>query len=113
MLNEIGQKIQREFQANNAPCQRVIGLIQLISNKARFRIICVLSHGEFCVKEIAEILGEGKMSNISQQLKILTLAGVVDRRREEKKIIYRLVDHRMRDLIAYFREHFLPPLNLS
>jgi DNA-binding transcriptional ArsR family regulator len=56
MLNELGQKIQREFRSHNAPCQQVISLIQLISNKSRFRIICVLAHGEFCVKEIAEIL---------------------------------------------------------
>lgn len=107
MLNALGQEIQSEFKANNALCQQVIGLFQLISNKSRFRILCILSRGEFCVNDIAEIVGEGKLSNISQQLKILTLAGMVERRREEKRIIYRLVDDRVRDLIAYFREHYL------
>ena len=96
-----------EFKANNALCQKVIQLIQLISNKTRFRIVCILARSEFCVNEIAEIVDEGKLSNISQQLRILALAGIIEKRREEKKIIYRLVDDRVRDLIGYFREKYL------
>jgi len=109
MLNDLGMQIQSEFKANNALCQKVIHLFQLVANKSRFRIVCILARGEFCVKEIAEIVGEGKLSNISQQLRILTLAGVVDRRRDQKKIIYRLVDDQVRELIAYFREQYLKP----
>jgi ArsR family transcriptional regulator len=109
MLNDLGMQIQGEFMANNALCQKVIALFQLVANKSRFRIVCILARGEFCVQEIAEIVGEGKLSNISQQLKILTLAGVVDRRRDQKKIIYRLVDDRVRELIDYFREQYLNP----
>lgn len=109
MLNALGQQIQSEFRANNALCQQVIRLFQLISNKSRFRIVCILARDEFCVNDIAQIVDEGKLSNISQQLRILTLAGVVARRREQKKIIYRLVDDRVRDLIAYFRERYLSP----
>ncbi|RME91597.1 MAG: transcriptional regulator [Verrucomicrobia bacterium] len=107
MLNELGQQIQQEFRANDALCQRVIRLIQLLANKCRFRILCVLTRGEFCVNDIAEIVGETKLSNISQQLRLLTLAGVVTRRRHGREILYRLADERVRELIDHLRRTHL------
>ncbi|MBU6402660.1 MAG: helix-turn-helix domain-containing protein, partial [Verrucomicrobia bacterium] len=85
----------------------VIGLFQLISTKIRFRIICLLARDEFCVHDIVEIVSAEQLSNVSQQLKILTLAGVVERRREGQLIFYRLKDERVRRLIGFLREQFL------
>lgn len=116
MLNELGQRIQQEFRANDALCQRVIHLIQLLSNKCRFRTLCVLARGEFCVHEIAEIVGETKLSNISQQLRLLSLAGVVESSRQGREIRYRLADSRVRGLIQYLRRTYLhsdPPSGRS
>lgn len=106
-MNNMIRKIRDDFKRNDAVCSQVVGLFQLISNKGRFRIICLLTHGEFCVHEIMEAVGGGKLSNISQQLKTLALAGVVERRREEQRILYRLKDERVRNMIGFLRNQFL------
>ncbi|SRR6266536_4135902 len=106
-MNELGRELKKAFQANEAVCARVIGLFQLFSNKGRFRIACLLARGEFCVNEITEVVSEGKLSNISQQLRILTLANVIERRREEQRILYRLKDERVRNLVAFLQKQFL------
>ncbi len=95
------------FRKNEAVCQRVIGLFQLLAHKGRFRIVCLLARGEFCVNEITEVVSEGKHSNISQQLKMLALAGVIERRREQQHILYRLKDDRVRTVIEFLQGQFL------
>ena len=107
MLNELGSQIQKEFRSNEAVCGHLIHLFQLIANKARFRIICTLTRGDFCVNEIAEIIGETKVSNISQHLKMLRLAGLIESHRDETRMIYSLSDERMAGMIDYFRTEFL------
>src|SRR6266542_3264418 len=76
-MNSRGRTIKQEFRKNNAICERVVTLLHLISNKARFRIVCLLSRGEFCVHDIMAVVNEGKLSHISQQLMILRLAGIM------------------------------------
>ncbi|QXD25203.1 metalloregulator ArsR/SmtB family transcription factor [Opitutia bacterium ISCC 51] len=107
MLNETGREIKKEFQSNEALCVGLIGIFQLIANKCRFRIVCTLTRGEFCVNDIAEIIGETKVSNISQHLKMLRLAGLISSRREEKRVVYRLADDRIRGMVEYFRGQYL------
>jgi len=79
---------KEEFKKNSAACDRVVTLLHLISNKARFRIICLLAQGEFCVNEIMDVVNEGKLSNIFQQLTILRLAGIVQKGRNESRERY-------------------------
>ncbi len=105
-MTALGIKMKKTFEKNKAACQRVIGLFEFLSNKSRFQIICLLSRGEFCVNEITEVVSEGKLSNISQQLKILTLAGIVARRREGQHILYRLEDERIRRVIGFLQSEF-------
>lgn len=107
MLNHTGQELQREFAHNEEVCRHVIGLFQLISNKQRFRIVCILSRGDFCVKEIAEILQTDKLSNLSQHLKMLRLAGVIRGERDEKRMVYSLADERVREVIGFFKAKYL------
>lgn len=107
MLNRVAIEIQREFRSNEAVCGRLIDTFQLIANKCRFRIICTLTRGDFCVNDIAEIIGETKVSNISQHLKILRLAGLISVQREEKRMVYSLADERIREMVDFFRSHFL------
>ncbi|XOV73748.1 MAG: ArsR/SmtB family transcription factor [Verrucomicrobiota bacterium] len=109
MMNALGTQIKREFEQNNVVCSKVIDLFQLISNKSRFRILCILSQDEFCVNDIAEILGETKLSNISQQLRILSLAGVIAKRKENKFVFYRLADERFGQMLQFLRKSYLKP----
>ena len=107
MLNKKAQQIKAEFEKNEAVCGKVLGLFHLVAHKPRFRIVCLLCQGEFCVNEIAEVVGCGKISNISQQLKMLTLAGLITKRRDQKKILYQVSDERVRHLVEYLRTEFL------
>ena len=106
-MNQTGRELKAAFRKNEAVCAQVISLFHLFSNKGRFRIACLLARGEFCVNEITDVVNEGKMSNISQQLKILTLSNVIQRRRQEQRILYSLKDERVGKMIQFLQEQFL------
>jgi DNA-binding transcriptional ArsR family regulator len=106
-MKPICRELKEAFRKNEAVCGRVMQLFQLFSNKGRFRIACLLARGEFCVNEITEVVSQGKTSNISQQLKMLTLSGVIERRREHQHILYRLKDKRVGNMIQFLQEQFL------
>ncbi len=106
-MNNIGRELKAGFQRNEVVCARVIQLFQLFSNKGRFRIACLLARGEFCVNEITDVVSEGKTSSISQHLKMLTLSGIVERRRVNQRILYRLKDKRVGKMIQFLQDHFL------
>jgi DNA-binding transcriptional ArsR family regulator len=81
-------------------CKTLVGMLSLLSNPIRFRALCLLSSGEFCVNDIVRLVG-GKGSNISQQLRMLTLAGYIAKRRDGKQIFYELVDEKIRSLVEF------------
>ena len=100
------EEIKQRFASNDDVCRNVIEILSLMSNKTRFRILCVLAEGDFCVTEIVDMIQTGKLSNISQQLRILTLAGVLDKTRREQHVIYHLRDHRVAGLIEILEKQF-------
>ncbi|MCX8157494.1 MAG: metalloregulator ArsR/SmtB family transcription factor [Verrucomicrobiae bacterium] len=104
MMTPLARQIQADFKRNEATCQKALTLLHLLSNKARFRIVCVLARGEFCVHEICEIVGGCNLSNISQQLKMLTLAGIIKKRRDQRRILYSLKDPRIAQLVEFLRQ---------
>jgi DNA-binding transcriptional ArsR family regulator len=106
-MNTVGKELKEAFRKNEVVCARVIHLFHLFSNKGRFRIACLLARGEFCVNDITDVVSEGKTSNISQQLKMLTLSGVIERRRENQHILYRLKDPRVGKMIQFLQQQFL------
>ncbi len=113
-MNPAAKQMKALFAQNEAVCSRVLDLFQLISNKTRFRIICLLLRGEFSVNEIVEVVSERQLSNISQQLKILTLAGIVERRRLKRQILYSLKDERVKNLVQFLQQQFLnDPVKLT
>jgi DNA-binding transcriptional ArsR family regulator len=67
----------------------------------------MLMHGEACVQDIADVVADGKMSNISQQLKMLRLGGVVTKRRDKKQLLYSIADEKIIRLIGFLRAEFL------
>ena len=107
MSREQLEEIKEQFDNNRVVCEKVVGLFHLLSNKPRFRIACMLMYGEACVQDIAYVISGGKMSNISQQLKMLRLSGVVKKRREGKQILYSIADKKVEHLIGFLRAEFL------
>lgn len=96
-------KIQDRFK--DVRCAQVEQLLSVMSNPLRFHILCALTQGEFTVTELVEITS-AKNSNLSQQLKIMTMAGYLTKVRRGKEIIYTLADQRIHKTIALLETIF-------
>jgi ArsR family transcriptional regulator len=70
---------------------RAVGALKLLANEERLLLLCQLSQGELCVGELEERLGIHQPT-LSQQLGVLRNEGVVQTRREGKRIHYRIAD---------------------
>ena len=105
MLNK--EILKAKLLANDDACVELMKVLDLFSSKTRFRILCVLREQDFCVSDIAEIVEEWKISNISQQLKILTMANIISRYKIEKRVFYKLEDERIKDIVDYLHKQFI------
>ena len=66
-----------------------IKVTKALSNPNRVKIVKMLQHGELCVCEIQEVLGTSQPT-VSKHLKILEETGLLNSRKEELWIYYRL-----------------------
>ncbi len=65
------------------------GLLSVLANEDRLLLLCQIAHHEHSVGELEELL-DIRQPTLSQQLGVLRQAGLVDTRREGKRIFYRL-----------------------
>jgi ArsR family transcriptional regulator len=72
-----------------ADIERYAELLKALANPARLRLVSILAQGEWTVSELCRLSGL-KQSLVSQQLKILRLNNVVQRRKEVSKSFYSL-----------------------
>jgi len=80
--------------AEETRCVKVAGTLSLLANPKRLKILCLLSESDRSVDELVRALGSS-MSATSQQLKLLTLSNVLERRREGRNIFYKLKDEKV------------------
>ena len=82
-------------------------LLRALSAPVRIAIVLLLRDGERCVHELVDALGVAQPL-ISQHLRVLKSAGVVDGRRQGREVVYRLVDehlsHIVVDAVAHVEE---------
>ena len=64
-------------------------LFRALGDETRLRIVALLSHGELCVCHLEQAL-DLSQPNVSRQLGILRMAGVVDARRAGTWVYYSL-----------------------
>ncbi len=84
---------------------RLAQLFKLLGDPTRTRILyAVLGAGELCVSDIAAAV-EVPETTVSQALRLLRTAGVVDNRREGRLMYYRLADAHVRMLLDLSRAH--------
>ena len=83
---------------------RLADLFKALSDPTRAGILYLLSRGELCVCDIAEIL-ESSVSNISHHLRILRAAHLVKYRRHGRQAFYSLDDDHVVDLFRAGLEH--------
>lgn len=91
-------------------CSRVEQMINTMANPVRFYILCALSQQPFTVSELVE-LSSSTLSNVSQQLKMMWVAGYLDKERQGKQIYYQLRDERIAKIISYLETLFPPEVD--
>lgn len=80
-------------------------LFKLLGEPKRTRILyALLEAGELCVCDISASVDVPEAS-VSQALRLLRAAGVVDNRRAGRMVYYRLADAHVRLLLDLSREH--------
>ena len=83
------KKVSRRSSANHSVYERQAVLCKAFANATRIHLIDLLGRGEVGASELQEELGISK-ANLSQHLSILRSAGVVNTRREGKRLLCEL-----------------------
>jgi ArsR family transcriptional regulator len=84
---------------------QAVGALKLLANEDRLLLLCQLSQGEMCVGDLETEL-DIRQPTLSQQLAVLRSEGVVDTRREGKRIYYRVADPRVMQVLEVLYRHY-------
>ncbi|WP_295462349.1 metalloregulator ArsR/SmtB family transcription factor [uncultured Pseudomonas sp.] len=88
-----------DIQQMRTAATEAAGVLRSLSHPDRLLLLCQLSQGERAVSELEELLGIGQ-PNLSQQLGVLRAEGLVNTRREGKRIFYSVQDPRVLHLLS-------------
>ena len=69
--------------------EELLAGLKAAAEATRVRILFVLSHGEFNVSELTQILGQSQ-PRVSRHLKLMTEAGLISRHKEGNWVLFRL-----------------------
>lgn len=86
--------------------QLLVGL-RAAAETTRIRILFVLSHGEFNVSELTQILGQSQ-PRVSRHLKLMTEAGLLARHKEGNWVLFRLREEDLGGALARAIVDLLP-----
>lgn len=73
-------------------------VMKALAHPTRLAILSLLREGEVCVCELEPALGLGQ-ANISQHLAILRGANLVTSRRDGLRVVYRIIDERLFEVL--------------
>ena len=89
--------LDRELMRSTA--REAAQALRALSNEDRLLLLCQLSNGEKSVSELEEQLGIHQPS-LSQQLGVLRTEGLVNTRRDGKRIYYSVADPRVLAILS-------------
>ena len=84
--------------------ESAVGMLKLLGDETRLRIIWALLHREHSVSELADFVG-AQPAGVSQHLAKLRLARLVRTRRDGTKIFYLVDDAHVRRLVEEVVSH--------
>ena len=90
-----------------AAAGEAVATLKVLANEERLLLLCRLSQGETSVGDLEEQL-DIRQPTLSQQLGVLRTQGVVDTRREGKRIYYRIADPSLLQIIAVLYRLYCP-----
>jgi len=79
--------------------RHAVAALKVLANEDRLLLLCQLSQGELCVSDLEERL-DIHQPTLSQQLGVLRNEGVVDTRRDGKRIFYRIADRQLLQVLV-------------
>lgn len=82
-------------------------VLRTLGNPDRLLLLCQLSQGECSVGELEEILGL-RQPSLSQQLAVLRNEGLVQTRRDGKRMFYSISEPRMLVLLVTLYQLYCP-----
>ena len=95
----------RQNIPEHAEAVQLAAMFRLFGDPRRVRILYALCEaGELCVCDLSAAV-EVPESSVSQALRLLRAAGVVENRRDGRMVYYRLSDAHVRMLLDLSREH--------
>ena len=84
-----------------------VAVLRALSNEDRLLLLCQMSQGEYSVGELEELL-EIRQPTLSQQLTVLRAEGLVDTRRDGKRIFYRVSDQKVLMILTTLYQLYCP-----
>jgi DNA-binding transcriptional ArsR family regulator len=103
-IDQIGKIVQIEVTPSQEEFQSAVGMLKLLGDETRLRIIWALLDGEHSVNELAELVG-AQAAGVSQHLAKLRLARLVRTRRDGTRIFYVADDVHVRRLVEEVLSH--------
>ncbi len=94
--------MSRRQQPKQALFEQLAVVARALGSAARLELIDFLAQGERSVDDLAQVAGHS-VANTSKHLQQLKAAGLVEARRDGKRIRYRLADERALDTIGGLR----------
>ena len=79
--------VEIDLETMRASASHACGMLKTLSNPDRLLLLCQISQGECCVSELEEAL-DIHQPTLSQQLTVLRDEGLVNTRRDGKRIYY-------------------------
>lgn len=95
--NESGATLPQQ-QPTSAQVDAAVDAFRMLSDATRLRLMWLLSHGEYDVNSLSAEIGVARPS-VSQHLAKLRMSGLVQTRRDGRRVLYRARDVHVRGLI--------------
>ncbi len=87
-------RVAPDFAAMRTVAGEVTAMMRVLANEDRLLLLCQISHGEKSVGELEELL-DLHQPTLSQQLGVLRTEGLVNTRRDGKRIYYSIADQKV------------------
>lgn len=96
-----------DIDALRAAAGQAVKALKVMANEDRLLLLCQLSQGEMSVGELETAL-DIHQPTLSQQLGVLRNEGVVNTRRDGKRICYSLADPRLLQIMQLMHALYCP-----
>lgn len=87
--------------------RNVTALLKALANEDRLLLLCQMTLGEMSVSELEATL-DIRQPTLSQQLGVLRTEGLVETRRDGKRIFYRVADPNVRAVLGTLYNLYCP-----